>query len=104
MNKNFGLRKTIILTKDHGYFGEGSTGIITAYLPDDNKMAVYWERAFVPIGMEDDVVKDEKGHPILWVTYQDIHALDDYGEVVENEGEYLDLVERMGWELEEEEE
>lgn len=97
MNKNFDLDKAIILTKDYGYFGAGSTGWITAYLPEDDVIAVNWRKVFVPTGKEDDVVKNDNGDPVMWITYKPFDCLNDYAEVVENDGEYEDLVKRMGW-------
>ena len=85
MNKNFELNKHVILTKDWGSFKAGTTGKITAYLPDESYdvIAVYWNYIWHDANEE---------QPKPWASYKPfdwaLEKLNECAEVVETEEEY----------------
>jgi len=96
MNKNFELNKHVILTKDWDSFKAGTSGKITAYLPDEgyDVIAVYWNYIFHDADEE---------QPKPWANYKPfdwaLEKLNECAEVVETEEEYDALIKRMGWNI-----
>jgi hypothetical protein len=102
VNKNFDLNREVILTSDlsNGTLRAGSAGKITAFLPEEeghDVIAIWWHMV---VSDNEDVLRqaEENGY---WTSYKPfswaLDMLNDHAEVVEDEKEYKELVERMSW-------